>query len=125
MSGERWTDAETAKARQLIAEDIGEREFFQIMKRSKATAKLRLKYLDDPAFRLRALDNARQNRKDYRRRVASSCITHNRATVHADAPEDVRRAAAMRLTAARSITAWVFGDPPPGFSALDRREQRL
>jgi hypothetical protein len=39
---------------------------------------------------------------------------------------EIMEAAVARLYAPRPLTAWVFGDPAPGFSALDRRrEQRV
>ncbi|SFM00141.1 dnaA protein helix-turn-helix [Bradyrhizobium sp. NFR13] len=43
-----------------------------------------------------------------------------RELAHAAMMEDARR----REMAPRSVTALLFGDPPPGFSALDRRETR-
>lgn len=37
--------------------------------------------------------------------------------------DDMIRDAIRRNSADRSITAWVFNDPPPGCSALDRKRQ--
>lgn len=35
--------------------------------------------------------------------------------------EEMLAAARARANAPRSITSWVCGDPPPGMSALDKR----
>lgn len=39
------------------------------------------------------------------------------------APDASLQDAERRAKAPRTLTAWLCGDPPPGFSALDQREQ--
>ncbi|QUS39531.1 hypothetical protein RPMA_12315 [Tardiphaga alba] len=57
----------------------------------------------------------------------SELISDDRATIvrcerHTSAPQHLIEDARRRALAAKSLTAATFGDPPPGYSALDRRK---
>ncbi len=120
MDSQRWTDFQTSKARELLAQGVGEREFRLAIGRSRAAAFARIKYLDDPVFRERCIQNATRNRKKYEAREPtdpSYLYVEPKPVI----PEQLLLDARERLLAARSITAMLCGDPAPGFSALDRR----
>ena len=48
-------------------------------------------------------------------------IRHPRVQPPPNVPSDVLHDARRRLTAPRTLTAWLCGDPAPGQSALERR----
>jgi hypothetical protein len=121
MAHTRWTEYETVKARELLATEIGEREFQRLTGRTKAAAFARIKYLDNPGFRDRCIDNASRNRKRYEKRVYDPSTPHY-VESGPHVPGHLLIDAERRLMAPRTITAMLCGDPAPGFSALEKRD---
>lgn len=114
-----WTDQETLIARRLLAKGACNNEFRAEIGRTKAAAISRIKWLDDPQEPYRSAERARKSRGN----ITGEPIRRRTGQPH-PAPESVREDAARRADAPRTITAWFFGDPAPGQSALDKREQR-
>lgn len=106
-----WTDEATLRARQLIAEKADVETYMRELGRSKAAAFARVRYADDP-------DAYREGRNRDKRGAVTAPKKIERFYI----PDDVLQAAARRSLAERSITALIFGDPAPGYSALDRKQ---
>jgi hypothetical protein len=104
-----WTEAETAKARELVEAGADGETFLRELHRTKSAAYARLNSL----FRKRV--RTREQRK-----ARDGSMPEARSPVRAN-PDQLADAMA-RATAPRSITAFVFGDPPPGWSAFDLRD---
>lgn len=97
-----WTNEETNIAKQLLDAGANDAAFRDRLGRSKDSA------------------IARMDRITYGglgERKASNTPTVGRAQVSPEAYADAVR----RLTAPRTITATLLGDPAPGWSMLDRR----
>lgn len=100
MKKPRWTPAETATARHLIDCGASDEQCIAAVGRNRKACWTRL-------------DRERYNASVYFK-------PHPRVNPEPRSLEE----ATKRALAPRSITAFVFGDPAPGWSALDRREQR-
>jgi hypothetical protein len=135
MSHLRWTEADTQRARELLAADAGEKEFWAALRRTKDASAARVKYVDDPAYRQKCLKRARQYNQPYvsQRRAAPTVAgetfnplptLYGRSEPSPAVPPSKFEEANRRMNAPRSITAWICGDPAPGFSMLDQREHR-
>lgn len=110
----RWSEAETAKARELVDTDIHPDAFLAQVGRTKDAARSRLKWIDNPAYR--AAHSA-----DMCARRREMPHSHIIAAPKFAPPPDVVADAMRRAVAPRSLTALLMGDPAPGASALDRR----
>ncbi len=120
MGNNVWSDEHTDIARRMLAAGARNHEFIAAINRSKAAARCRVLYVDNPTNRDYAAERARRYRESPEYRA-----TVRRREVHVGiVPHEVAADAVARADAPRTITAWLQGDPPPGFSALDRREQR-
>lgn len=104
MRPTRWTIEETKLARRMIEENATEAEFWEAFGRTRSMAVDRIRYVDVPRYR------------DRRKNSPKPPPNPTKAI-----PDEVIADAFRRASAPRSITAFVFGDPAPGFSALDRR----
>jgi hypothetical protein len=110
-----YTAEEDATARALHIRGADGDECRRILGRSRDSVRKRIRLLDDPAFREAC------HRRDRARYVARK---ERRDAVALQVPkgcEALFEQARARATAHRSLTAAIFGDPPPGQSALDRR----
>lgn len=115
LRSSNWTPEETELARKLLAEGAPEREFERQIGRTKEAAKTRIQTLNyrarrAEADRFRTLSGSRCKKSEYRRVEAEAAI-----------PPEVIADSVRRSDAPRSLTAMLCGDPPPGYSALDRR----
>lgn len=111
-----WTDEETELARAHYTRAISPADFFRLVGRTKDAAGRRLEYIDRPEVREKHLRKMQMYRD-----AAKASGVMNVAARKVDAPPELIEEAARRAKAPRSITASIMGDPPPGFSALDRR----
>lgn len=96
-----WTKAEDEIAAQLFAAEATDAMFWERLGRSKLHA---------------------QQRQD---RIRTGRITGQmlaRAVPRVEVPEHVIADAMRRATAPRSLTAILCGDPPTGFTSLDRKQ---
>lgn len=101
----KWSDADTERARQLLKSGADDATFRSELGRTKGSAKSRM-------FTVKFKERISQrNRKDPNSRRPESFHV----------PPHVIEDAARRANAPRSITATLLGDPPVGFSALERR----
>jgi hypothetical protein len=98
MTGKPWTDDEIELARQMLAARAKDSEFRSRLGRSKSAAQTRILY--DATS------------------VERYLMAEPRPQVPAGLWDDRDRRASTRL----SLTAWFCGDPPPGYSALDKRQ---
>lgn len=99
MSGApSWTAEQVATARRLLASKATNEECLAVLGRSRRACYVRI---------------ARDG-------YAKIVIEDRRFPP----PPSLIEEAEKRAKAPRTITGWLFGDPPPGYSALDRREQR-
>ena len=116
-----WSEEDTAKARILLARHASPDQFLAEINRTKGAAKSRIEYLDNP--------NCRQRKYDFVNRSRVKCMAGpteppRRYTTRAAGmpiPEHVLADAAARSNAPRTISEILMGDPPQGYSALDRR----
>jgi hypothetical protein len=113
-----WSSEETSRARKLLARNATAEEFRIELGRSKAAAQARILYLDNPRSRERTKERAYRQKMGER---ADPMPTGIQAERPRSIPPHLVVEARQRSAAARSITAFVFGDPPPGYSALDKR----
>lgn len=109
-----WSEEERAIARRLLEEGAKNRIFVDQLGRTRKGAVSHIRLFDHR--RDRSQEPARIERKGAR------SVPNARGI---QIPETVLDEAAKRMSASRSITAYVFGDPPPGYSALDKREDRV
>jgi len=98
MKGPLWTPGELKTARRLIDEGAPNEEFVSALGRTRHACWGKLQYENTKMPTMQKVNSARP-----------------KPEMLADA---YRRAAAPR-----TISAFVFGDPGAGYSALDRREQ--
>jgi hypothetical protein len=101
MAGIQWTDEEIKLGRQLLAAKAKDSEFRSRLGRSKVAAQTRILY----------------NATSVERYLLTEL--YPRPVVPDELLEDRDRRAAAPL----SLTAWLCGDPPSGYSALDRRQR--
>jgi hypothetical protein len=90
----------------MIREKAPASEFVEIFGTTRKAAMARIRHVDN--FQ----DRRTRNKGEYTPRAP-------------EIPEAVIVERVQRATAARTLTGFVFGDPPLGFSALDKREARL
>lgn len=102
----KWTEAATEQARKMIRERAPASDFVEIFGTTRKAAMARIRHVDH--F---------QDRK-----TRDKGLIMPRAP---EIPEEVIVERVKRATAARTLTGFVFGDPPLGFSALDKREARV
>jgi hypothetical protein len=88
----------------MLAEGKPDSEFRRVLGRSKGQARLRLYRLHFPTKGWDWLELPKER--------------------HADVPADVWAQANHRINAPRTLSAWICGDPAPGYSALDQRTGR-
>jgi len=127
-----YTEEQTIIARDLIARKASDAECMAALGRSRNTLQARMAYHDDPKRREIVKARAKvfgkkRNRKKVPRDPAT-CEPY----VRRDRPEyDIKLSPAAlsdaryRNNAPRPLTAWICGDPPPGYSALDKRQEAL
>lgn len=99
-----WSEADTEAAAKMLADGACDADFRRVLGRTRAAARSRISH---------AMVCVRME----------SQPASDTAWLHEirDVDPEILAAARRRALAPRSLTAIAFGDPPPGFSALDRR----
>lgn len=98
---QKWTDEETALARKLLKERAPDSEYPRQLGRTRICARARIERLDYmAAFGSRRSDDRPSE----------------------PVPMEVWVERSKRIAAPRSLTASLLGDPPSGYSALDRKQ---
>lgn len=111
------TMLEDGKSREFIAHMLGmpvQRIIERIRHESRTTEQRRAKYERAKVLREKSKD-------DNPRRAIRTVTSHPVLAFSRPTPEMIAEAQ-RRADAQRSLTAEFFGDPAPGFSALDRRQ---
>jgi hypothetical protein len=126
MAKPYWTAAEEQDAVAALAAGCDQHEFFLKVGRTKDAAKKHLSYIN------------RKDQLNVSRRARDADIRHGRCEprtsrytkLHQDAVEprvtptrEMVLDAERRLNAPRTLTQAILHDPPPGYSALDRRQE--
>lgn len=109
-----WTEVDTLMARRMLARKATDEEFLKVLGRTKSAAFSRIQWLDCPMYRDRKAERKRRER-------AKNPVAKLRMSRGRTIPDGVLEDRDRRNLAPRSITAFVFGDPAPGHSALDLR----
>lgn len=128
MGTSDWTLQDERIAERLIAEGVSEADFKSMTGRRMSVARKHLYYIRCKE-QLNASRRERQEKlpkvvapKKRKEREPEAFINwdHDRTQRARPTPE-MLQAAAVRGMVPRTLTAWVCNDPPPGYSALDRR----
>jgi hypothetical protein len=122
MRARRWTLEETEELHRLMAEGYMIPALAEKLGRTEISVRERIRWLGKT-----------EEQKEQRRRQIS--VTRNgRSAVAAfdhavmsskRAPDERIAEREHRLAQPRTLTSRFFGDPPPGYSALDRKRQGL
>ena len=115
-----WTEEMTERSRQMKARGGATNgEYLAAFGRTRKAVMARLRYLDRPEVRqAQAVQKAayRRTNEVYRAKLDGRTTPDRHV-----APPEVIEDAIRRASAPRSVSAWICGDPPPGWSALERR----
>lgn len=103
-----WTEAERAKARELVPTDIHPDAFYAQVGRTKDAARSHLKWVDDAVYRAY---HAAQNMARRAAMPKSLIVPPGPKLVP---PPEVIADAERRAMAPRSLTSLIFQDPEPG-----------
>lgn len=115
----RWSHETVAFARNCRRSGMSDQAIDRALGISRGSTNLKLRLLECPEAR----DRRRTYNQNYRKRVrgelAGNHMTEQRIEIPATTllNREIRSAAMDR----RTTTQFICGDPPPGFSALDRR----
>lgn len=116
-----WTDADIATAKELFADGLTCRQIGERINRTAKAVRVKLKRLTwTPEQRYEFNRKERLRGKKYVARKTVSGV-RDMVTVVRRAPDDVLADREARYAAPRDLTGAFFGDPPQGFSALERR----
>jgi predicted nucleotidyltransferase len=113
----RWTDEEWARAEQLLTEGYAIKTVATMLGRTVREVCSKKQWMQMSADKR----ERKALQKQQRRAEQKEGVKINRAEFKIYVPEDAVADRNARVAADRSLTAFVFGDPPPGWSALDRR----
>lgn len=111
-----WTEEETEALRAMVSAGLTYTDIATAIDRTYAAIKSRVRYIN---ISKEVRDTA--NAKKRARRVIKTAPHKRVDVIRPTIPDEVIRDAMARAMAPRSITAHFFGDPPQGFSALERR----
>jgi hypothetical protein len=106
----RWTEEETALLKQRKAEGVKHKVIAFELGRSMFAVAERWRWLNSS-------EEIKQNRRRVQRLSQSGIITRSPREL----PRDVLAERNHRLSLPLTIGQIVLGDPPPGYSALDRK----
>lgn len=124
MKYRKWDDEETARLLDLMAtHGRNFKVIGHLLKRSPQSCEHRWRWtlLTPEQIQERAaMDRIRQAamRAKYKAR-------EGQVSLRVEVPEDVLAERNLRISAPRTVSAFVLGDPPAGFSALDRKRQAV
>lgn len=114
----KWTDEKIAEMRRLRGLGFEWKEIATRLCSTIGVCKYRWLMITKTALQKRIiLDQA--NERNRRRHIKAPKI--HRVEGSAVVPESVLVERDARLAAPKSLTGWMFGDPPHGFSALEMR----
>jgi hypothetical protein len=116
-----WTDEETAILRQMMAAARSLPEIMEKLQRSKYSIKERWRWINHTEEH-KILRRKQINLNRHIRSQFGTGASFARNVPAREIPEDVTSNRAARINAGpRDLAGAFFGDPPRGFSALDRK----
>jgi len=117
----RWTVEETASLKQMKADGYKNKVIAFKLSRTEMSVAERWRWINkSEELKERRRLQVHQNRQLWRSNQAENIVTRSfRAVPEVLAERD------YRLSLPRTIGQIVLGDPPPGYSALDRKRQGL
>lgn len=121
MRKDFWTPEELAAARALRARHAPADEYLTVIGRSKAAAFSHM-YAVDNATHVEALRKERLEKIRQQQRLSGGASPFVAKLKHV--PDDVILEAQRRSEAPHTITSYVFGDPPIGYRAIDRKREQ-
>lgn len=124
VRGRKWTQEEHEKLVKLKQQSLSFAEIATALNRTRKAVEWRWQVINFSAeTRERYRKNRQENAARYRRKPRkTNPLRFVPETMIA--PDIVLIERDMRLKAPQTITGYLFGDPPRGYSALDRREVR-
>jgi hypothetical protein len=120
MRFDRWTAEQEQMARDLRARHAPASDYLTQIGRSKASAFSRI-YAVDQKERQTALRNIRIQKLREERGASNG---KHQVISPKHVPEDVFLEAQRRRAAPQTLTGFVFGDPPIGYRAIDRKREQ-
>lgn len=112
-----WSVEHTDMARQLVRSDATNQECIEAINRTRASCRARIRYVDNEDVRLKMSSRGKHRAPNKSKSKGINHVAEGMRGV----PDEVIADARRRACEARTLTAWVMGDPPPGHSALDKR----
>lgn len=122
MSKERWSKQEWARAQGLLGRSFDLKQTAQLLGRSVESLRDKIRW-----EKLTDADRQRRREQIKARRIANgefqSARVHHEppSATHRPKPEQIAERDFRLSLPARDLTAEFFGDPKPGYSALERR----
>ena len=121
MSAERWPHGDWQRAKDLLAHGFEPKRVAQILNRKVGSVLTKMRYeAMTPEQRRATQDRVNANR---RKRAAQYVQVRSFETVASRPTADILAERDRYLSAPRTLTQSLLGDPPPGYSALDRKRQ--
>ncbi len=111
---DKWTAEEETLAKVMFAAKVDDATFLAKVGRTKAAANTHFSYIAHGKPH-RERRPAKREKKPLEKVGGANCSVVHRPT------EEMIRDARQRSSAPRPLTSWLNGDPPPGSSALDKK----
>ncbi len=119
----RWSLEADEKLLELRKAGLNWAEIGKAMGVSKRSAEGRFRWINiTPERRERRIENERVRRAKNRAPTIRSSRPPSQVHTVQRPPDDIMADRDRRHAAPKTLTAWLCGDPPPGWSALDRRQ---
>lgn len=123
VGGAQWSAEEDAKLSEMLAAGAIRQEIADAMPgRSLSAVKSRIRYKRTPWAQLTEENRVARLKRDRPKYVRT---THRNHVISEEmrvvVPPEVIEERNQRYMAPQDITGWICGDPPRGFSALERR----
>src|SRR5688500_5335689 len=119
----KWSHQEWSRAKDLLAREYSTANVAALRGRTQEQLRSKIRWESTPEHtkeERRAQINARRNASgEYKSTPRADKPSSMGAKCSADQLEQAR----LRLLAPRTISQQLMGDPPPGYSALDRKRQ--
>ena len=121
MSADRWPQQDWQRAKDLLARGFEPKQVARLLNRKIESLMTKMRYeAMTPEQRLKMQDRVNANR---RAKAAQYVRARAFVKVASRPEEDILRERDIRLATPRTLTQQLLGDPPPGYSALDRKRQ--
>lgn len=121
MVKQRWSDEETLRLQQLVESGADQQSISRELGRSERAVRHRISWLTMTPEQKQRQANYERNRRRNQNKTSSKDAGIKFNDYRAVVPSAVLAEREHRINLEyRSITAAVFGDPPIGYSALER-----